>query len=376
MPAVPVLMSVRNEEILIKKALASIVRAIVYYKDSLDDWNYLNAGPSFPIYVCDNNSSDNTKLKIREFMNESARILAKYNIGIKIIDEKKQGKVYALRALINCLENDESAEKFDNVIFTDGDIQWETNFYYEMVTFKKNNPSIKLIGTKLIPDNKKINFWGKAEVIPYYGYGESANSGHGTFSCFISGMGYMADKSVLHYLKDEIPPVIGNEDVALSVLIGKENIHILNSTGIYYYVSENLVQFIRIRGRHIREQYRIFRWLKKWKENNISKDERAGLNKASLRRFARNWARMRFYSITECRSLPYLISFYKSTRRFNLSGNFLKWLESIPAVQEGMFFFLVFYPSCLAVYLFVKIIFYIQSLYHNKAGWEPVRSFD
>ena len=74
MPAVPVLMSVRNEEILIKKALASIVRAIVYYKDSLDDWNYLNAGPSFPIYVCDNNSSDNTKLKIREFMNESARI--------------------------------------------------------------------------------------------------------------------------------------------------------------------------------------------------------------------------------------------------------------------------------------------------------------
>ena len=136
----PVLMAARNEEILIKKALGSIIRSILNYKMTTgsqineDKFNLLKDNP-FYIVICDNNSRDSTTQKIAEFKQESQAVLQENNIHIITIEENIQGKVYALKALMNYIENQLSIQ-YDNVIFTDADVEWEPNVYYELNYFK------------------------------------------------------------------------------------------------------------------------------------------------------------------------------------------------------------------------------------------------
>jgi len=214
------------------------------------------------------------------------------------------------------------------------------------------------------------------ELIPYYGYGEFNPHGHGKFFSFVSGMGYLADIELLDYLMHEIPADIGNEDVALSILTGKENIHLLDTTTVYYNITKNLLQFVQIRGRHIRELYRIYRWLMQWKEDRVNNDiQYACLNKKQKKCFVKDWVRCKFYAISENRMLPFVSGFFQSTQKFKISKDaFIVWFKNIPAVKLGSFFIFILFPLGVIIYLLINIIFYFQSFIYNQEGWETKRN--
>ena len=376
---IPILIAARNEEQAIKNTLTHIVNSLIDYKNSLkklsikikDNTIFKQLeNMQFYIFICDNNSIDKTVNNIHEFKIQNKKIIDEYKINILIIKEIKSGKLNALKSLLKYLEIN-FLNCFDHIIFTDAEIEWNTNVYSELINFKIKNSSIKLIGTKIIPKNKKIGVWGKMELLPYYGYGDFSTKGHGIFMKFVSGMCYLADKSIIHLLKNEIPPMIGNEDVAISVIIGKNNIHILKETWIYYHVADNLIQFIKIRGRHIRELYKLERWLKYWYINKIIKKHSRMINK---KRYIKKCVKLRFNDISESRIFKYILNLFFSSEKLIFSINGLKKLfNNISTIKLGWYFTFIFLPICILCYAIIKLISFIQSFYVKKEGWQTIR---
>jgi len=157
----PVLIAARNEERLIQSALKSIVHSIcLYRKEMLEQENNpknhesheLTAEFFYNIYICDNNSTDLTVQKIQEFTEEYKHLLNVNNINIECLHEQMRGKIHALRKLIAAVENQrinvDNATICRNVIFTDADVEWESNVYKELTNYKLRNPQIKLVGTR------------------------------------------------------------------------------------------------------------------------------------------------------------------------------------------------------------------------------------
>lgn len=381
---IPILIAARNEEHAIKNTLSHIIDSLIDHKNDLkmicgkikDDLVFKQLeNLEFYIFICDNNSIDRTVEKILEFKIQHKKLIDEYKINIFTIKETKSGKLNALRSLLNYLEINFS-NSFDHMIFTDAEIEWGPNIYSKLIDFKIKNSNVKLIGTQIIPKNKKMGLWGKLELMPYYGYGEASSEGYGMFFKFISGMCYLADRSVLHILKNEIPPIIGNEDVALSAIIGKNNIRILKNAFIYYKVSDDIKQFFIIRGRHIRDLYRLERWLKQWYINRFSKKySRQINNKKSSKKFIKKCVKKRFYDISEIRLWNFILNFFNSSEKFNFSLNGLvKWIKNIHAFKLGLSFIFILIPLGLFWYAIIKIISFFQSYFMKNEGWQTIRT--
>lgn len=380
---VPILIAARNEELAIKNTLIFLVDSLINYKNGLKEkCKKINndlffkklENLEFNILICDNNSNDKTIENIYEFKIQHKKLIDDYKINIFILKESNPGKLNALKTLLKYLEMS-FLNSYDHIIFTDAEIEWGTNVYSELIDFKIKNSNVKLIGTKIIPKNKKLGFWGKLELLPYYGYGETLPNGHGMFFKFISGMCYLADRSVLHILKNEVPSIIGNEDVALSAIIGKNNIHILSNACIYYYVTNNIKQFFIIRGRHIRDLYRLERWLKQWYINKFSKKYSYQTNnKKKQIKFIKKCVKKRFYDISENRLLKFILIFYSSSEKLNFSLNgLIKWIKNIRAFKLGLYFIFILTPLGLFWYIIIKIISFLQSYYIKNEGWQTIR---
>jgi cellulose synthase/poly-beta-1,6-N-acetylglucosamine synthase-like glycosyltransferase len=381
---IPILIAASNEEYAINNTLNHIVNSIIDHKNYLEaicrkinDKNIFNQLEKieFYIFICDNNSIDNTIENINEFKIRHKKFIDYYKINIFTMKETKPGKLNALKSLLRHLDMN-FPNSFDHMIFTDAEIEWGPNVYTKLIEFKIRNSKVKLIGTKIIPRNK-TGFWGKLELLPYYGYGEASPEGHGLFFKFISGMCYLADRSVLHILKNEIPSIIGNEDVALSAIIGKNNIRILKNANIYFNVTENMKQFINIRGRHIRELFKLERWLKQWYINRFTEKYSDQINKKKSIKFVKKCVKKRFYDISENRLLKFLLNFYSSPEKFNFTlKGLIKWIKNIHAFKLGFYFIFILSPLGMFWYSIIKITSFFQSFNIKNEGWQTIRTLE
>jgi hypothetical protein len=326
----------------------------------------------YHIFICNNASEDDTVGKINAFMSLQNRMLNENNIHISVISETKPGKLNALKSLLVHIDQN-LTEPFDSVIFTDAEIEWKPEVYSVLVNYKIDNPRIKLVGARVLPVQKKLGFWGRIEYLTYYGYGDNPPYGHGYFFKFVSGMCYLADRSIMQLIKDEIPPIIGNEDVAVSVMAGTKNIRILKDACVYYSLTENISQFFLIMGRHIRESYRLRRWIKRWFTDVNSGKYPFLLSRTRINRLKRS-AVKRFYDISEIRLFKFVTTLFSSSKKLELSIKGLtEWIKNIHAIKFGFYFVFIISPIGLFWYAVLKILAFFQSYAVRKEGWQIIR---
>jgi glycosyltransferase involved in cell wall biosynthesis len=366
MTILPILIAARNEERNIFSTLASLLTSA----EILHRQNDVRVH----IIVCDNNNTDDTQSQIRSFINEHAARLSHIGANVEIIEEKIPGKPNAIKKLIDHTEVSLGL-CYDRVVFSDAEVGWSPNSLTALWDYKANNPATVLVGTNITPRNTGKSIWAMLEHIPYLGYGKAESPrGQGLYMKFVSGMGYMADRQALSHFTT-IPAEIGNEDVALSALVGPENIAIVPDAVVAYNLSESWDEFVKIRGRHVRELIRLERWLENFFFAQL-RTEREDANSKILRQLARAKALDAVYSVSESRTLQITKGFLTSEHRFGLSLIGIRhWLRGMPLFKMPLDYIAITIILMPLAYAYLKIRGKKQlASASDKAGWVPVRS--
>ncbi|MBN1364602.1 MAG: glycosyltransferase [Syntrophaceae bacterium] len=248
----PILICARNEEISLPSTLKNLMNSAIYFQKNRLDFHVA-------IIISNNFSYDETTAVAAQFYHEHNKELVNNHISIEVIYEGKPGKINALKSGITYIRK-RFAAKFTHVIFSDADVDWDEKAMH--VIWEKANTSIGkrplLVGSNIRYRNRRT-IWGALEECVYWGYGSLPPRNQGVFMKFISGMGYIADASVLFHF-DDMNEDCSNEDVALSALVGHENIYIAADAIVRYDLSEDWSTFKRIRARHVRNLLRLEKW--------------------------------------------------------------------------------------------------------------------
>jgi hypothetical protein len=144
---------------------------------------------------------------------------------------------------------------------------------------------------------------------------------------------------------------IGSDDTALSALVGPKNIAIAGDAIVRYELSEDWDNFVKIRGRHVRETYRIERWL----SDKYGEEKGVGMVSA----------------IVVTKALTMLNGFFRPTAPLEkLDGSLyqsakkiIRHIQSIPFLNYPFLdiFVVLFYLPVFYIYLTYKGI---RQLYH------------
>jgi hypothetical protein len=289
-----------------------------------------------------------------------------------MIDEEKPGKTNALKRLIRFAEN-RWRRQFDVVIFSDAEIEWSEQVFYALFTYKNQHPKLRLVGSNFKPRNGEISIWGTLEALPSWGWGELSPRGHGLLTQDVCGMCYLADQQVLHYLRDDIPPQIGLEDVAFSILVGPEYTGIAREAFVWYYPCKNFSQFLDMPGRRIKEAYRLQRWLRTLELKHVQ-DEFPHKTEKQLCKIAQKRADKKFYYASEMRAFPIIVRYCSGVKNIRTSkAGIRRWIRNIPllnlSLQELFCLVLLMFPA----YTFLKVKAFVELSHDNTIGWNPVR---
>lgn len=250
MVALPIIVAARNEEKSVANTLGSFSRAAE--RLCVDD-----PMVRVMVIICDNGSNDGTCFRVRS----CAEALKTDHFEIVLISEPKAGKMNALLKAIGHLRS--LHLNAPAVVFADAEIQWDADTLNELWKYWKTvQGRADLVGAR-IERNKSgpENIWEALEAIYYikYGYGFQ---GHGVFARFVSGMTYLCDARILSRYS-RIPVETGNEDVAISYLVGRSRLHIHSAARAQYIEFDSMKMFIHAHRRHVLECYRLRNWVAK-----------------------------------------------------------------------------------------------------------------
>lgn len=255
MKVFPVMITARNEEISLPRTVKTLIDSAMNFQKTHADFHVA-------ILLSNNASTDETTAAVAQVYQENKKELINHHISIEVVYEGRPGKTNGIKKGLKHLKK-RFAGKYTHVLSSDADVEWETGAI--LAIWERANPKTGvrplLVGSNITPRNRK-NLWGFLEDVVYYGYGSLPPRNQGIFMKFISGMGYLADESVLHHLEN-LPEEIGLDDVAISTLVGPENIAIASDAIVRYDMSDDWDTFVKIRGRHVREILRIAGWLTK-----------------------------------------------------------------------------------------------------------------
>jgi len=246
----PIIVAARDEEESIGNTLCSFSRAA-------EQLCLENPGTRVIVILCDNGSNDGTRSKVLS----CADALRTDRFEIVLLDEAKAGKMNALLKAIGHLRSLNLNPPA--VVFADADVQWDPHTlselwkYWRMVQGKADLVGAKIERSGTGPEN----IWEALESVYYIGYGQGFQ-GHGVFARFVSGMTYLCDARILpHFFK--IPAEIGNEDFAISYLVGRSRLHVCPAARVKYTECDSRGMFFKVKGRHVLECYRLRNWLTK-----------------------------------------------------------------------------------------------------------------
>lgn len=339
----PMLITARNEELSLPQTVKTLMESAR---------EFLMTHPDFhaAIIISNNASTDETTAAVAQVYAEYQTDLLKNHISIEVLYEGKPGKINGIRKGIKHIE-ERFGNKYSHIISGDADVKWDKGAVSALwkTAHPDTGPKPLLVGSNVTPFNKK-NLWGFLEHVTYYGYGSMPPRNQGLFMKIVNGMGYLADKSTLHHW-DDIPVEIGSDDTALSVLVGTENIAIAADAIVRYDLSEDWDNFFKIRGRHVRETYRIEKWLSE------KYGEKKGLEMVS--------------ATLVTKALPMLDGFFKPTVPLEkLDGSayqnikkMIRHLQSVPFLNYPFLdiFVVLFYMPLIYIYLTYQGI---RQLYH------------
>jgi glycosyltransferase involved in cell wall biosynthesis len=250
MNTLPIIVPARNEEEAIESTLYSFSRAAEHFCDE-------NPGNRVIVILCDNGSSDGTRSKVLS----CADALRTDRFEIVLIDEPKAGKMNALLKAIGHLRSLNLNPPA--VVFADAEIQWDSDTlselwkYWRMVQGKADLVGAKIERNRTGPEN----IWEALESVYYIGYGQGFQ-GHGILVRLAIGMTYLCDARILpRFFK--IPTESGNEDFAISYLVGRSRLHVCPTARVKYTVCNTMGMFFKVKGRHVQECYRLRNWVAK-----------------------------------------------------------------------------------------------------------------
>jgi glycosyltransferase involved in cell wall biosynthesis len=250
MNTLPIIVPARNEEEAIESTLYSFSRAAEHFCDE-------NLGTRVIVILCDNGSSDGTHSKVLS----CASALRTDRFEIVLINELQRGKMHALLKAIGHLRSLNLNSPV--VVFADAEIQWDSDTlselwkYWRTVQGEADLVAAKIERNRTGPEN----IWEALESVFYIGYGQGFQ-GHGEFARLAMGMTYLCDARVLpRFFK--IPTESGNEDLAISYLVGRSRIHVCPTARVKYTVCNTMGMFFKVKGRHVRENYRLQNWIAK-----------------------------------------------------------------------------------------------------------------
>ncbi|MFA5090960.1 MAG: glycosyltransferase, partial [Candidatus Omnitrophota bacterium] len=343
-PVLPILIAARNEEASIQHTLGTIVASANVLLAQHPELRVV-------IVVCNNASTDNTHQVVVDFAGRNNED----RISIEVIDEPKAGKPNAIKALIKYTE-EAYYGRFDRVLFSDAEVEWSESAIAALYNHLSNNDGIVLAGSNITAREGANSLFSILETFVYYGYGWLAPRGQGLFMRFVSGMGYMANKEALGHLKG-MPEKMGNEDVALSALVGPEKIAIVSEAVVKYETSKSWGEFIKIRGRHVRELLRLEKWL--------------------VDTYGSKEGRKMTFAVAESRSLNMAVACFTASSNnleFSITG-IVNWLRGIPVLSMPFSHCVVGLTLMAPVYAYLKIRGMKQIAQDPvQTGWEPVRS--
>ncbi len=342
----PMVICARNEEVSLPLTLKTLMDSAVYFQRN-------HTGMHVAILVFNNVSTDETTAAVAQFYYEHSHELSENHISIEVIYEGKPGKINGLKSGVNYIRKN-FAGKFSHVLFSDADVDWDVKAVQALWERANTSAGKKplLVGSNILPRNR-ITIWGLLESIVYYGYGSLPPSNQGIFMKFISGMGYLADASVLFHF-DEMNDEVSSDDVAISALVGPENIYIAADAIVKYDLSEEWHTFKRIRARHVRDILRLEKWM----------SARYGEKKAA--EMISSVAELGVFQITNGFFKPPLPlepldgSFYENFKKI------IRYIYSVPAANYPVFYLYVGLLGMPTVYPYL-IIGGIMQLY--KASW-------
>ena len=252
MNTLPIIVPARNEEEAIESTLYSFSRAAEHFCDE-------NPGNRVIVILCDNGSSDGTRSKVLS----CADALRTDRFEIVLIDEPKAGKMNALLKAIGHLRSLNLNPPA--VVFADAEIQWDSDTlselwkYWRMVHGKADLVGAIMERNRTGPEN----IWEALESVYYIGYGQGFQ-GHGILVRLAIGMTYLCDARILpRFFK--IPTESGNEDLAISYLVGRSRLHVCPAARVKYTVCNTMGMFFKVQGRHVLEYY----WLRNWVAKRI-----------------------------------------------------------------------------------------------------------
>jgi len=249
----PIQITARNEEISLPLTVKTLMHSAIDFRKT---------HPSFhiAIVICNNASTDETTAAVARVYHENKNTFLSNHISLEVIYEGKPGKINGIRTGTKHL-HERFGDRFTHVLSGDADVEWDQGAIRALweTAHPPTGARPLLVGSRITPRNRKT-IWGHLEEHVYYGYGILPPRNQGLFMKFVSGMGYLADKSVLFHWAN-VPDEIGLDDVVLSVLVGAENIVIAPSAIVRYDLSEDWDTFVKIRGRHLTEILRIEKWL-------------------------------------------------------------------------------------------------------------------
>ncbi len=342
----PVVICARNEEVSLPLTLKTLMDSAVYFQRN-------HPGMHVAILIFNNVSTDETTAAVAQFYCEHTHELSDHHISIEVMYEGRPGKINGLKSGANYIRKN-FAGKFSHVLFSDADVDWDEKAIY--VLWEKAHTSTGkkplLVGSNITPRNR-ITIWGLLESMVYYGYGSLPPRNQGIFMKFISGMGYLADASVLFHF-DDMNDEVSSDDVAISALVGPENIYIAADAIVKYDLSEAWHTFKRIRARHVRDILRLEKWM----------SARYGEKKAA--EMISSVAELGVFQITNGFFKPPLPlepldgSFYENFKKI------IRYIYSVPAANYPVFYLYVGLLGMPTVYPYL-IIGGIMQLY--KASW-------
>ena len=344
----PVLIVARNEEMLLPRTLKTLM-------DSAIDFQKVHFGVHVAIVLSNNVSTDETTAAVVQFYCEHYKELVSNHISIEVVYEGKPGKINGIKRGLKHIKKS-FAKKYGHVLFSDADVDWDKGAISAL--WETAHPGTGgeplLVGSNITPRNR-ITLWGLLEELAYYGYGLLPPRNQGVFTKFISGMGYIADERVLFHLED-MPENTGNEDVALSALVGPENIVIAADAIVGYNLSEDWNTFVKIRGRHVRELLRLEKWL----SEKYGEEKAAGM----------------LSSVVELGAFPVINGFFKPTAPLepldgslhkNI-GRIIRHIESVPVLSKKNPFMDVYVGTVFISFTYFYLLYRgIRQLY--KVPW-------
>jgi hypothetical protein len=195
------------------------------------------------------------------------------------------------------------------------------------------------------------NIWEALESVYYIGYGQGFQ-GHGILVRLAIGMTYLCDARILpRFFK--IPTESGNEDLAISYLVGRSRLHVCPAARVKYTVCNTMGMFFKVQGRHVLEYY----WLRNWVAKRIFSRLPQRQQHLWAYIFCYRRAQTILAGFTETRTLPVVIGF-------------LTHFREIASPRRLFATFVLMFP----IYTILKFRACYDLMFGKaKAGWLPYR---